>query len=108
MPTRPIRILGSNTTTQELELDFPNLQARSNDEIRWIIHPQSGVDSIEAIKEKSGYDNIWSTEPKRNNQWKGVIKTDVPVAYEYEYEITWKRGNSSYLYDPKISVNPIN
>lgn len=65
MPTLPIRIIGSNTTTQELELDFPNLKAGSNDTIRWILHPKSGVDAIEAIKEKSSYENIWSVEPKK-------------------------------------------
>ena len=106
MATLPIRIIGSNTTTQELELDFPDLQARSNDEIRWIVHPQSGVDSIEAIKEKSGYDNIWSTEPKKNNHWTGEIKDGVPNDYEYEYEIIWKKNGRNYTHDPKITVNP--
>ncbi|MBA2499236.1 MAG: hypothetical protein H0V30_05870 [Chitinophagaceae bacterium] len=106
MPTRPIRITGCNATTQELELDFPNIKASSNDTILWKIHPQSGVDSIEEIKEKNGYDNIWSTEPKNNNSWKGVIKDGVPKDYEYEYEITWRKDNRNYTHDPKITVNP--
>ena len=106
MATRPISITGSNTSTGDLELDYPNLPAYSGDTILWKIHPKSGVDSIELIKEKSGSNDIWSTRPQNNNHWKGEIKAGVPNDYEYNYEIKWKKDGRSYLCDPKISVNP--
>lgn len=106
MATRPIKITGSSTTTQKLILDYPKLKAHSGDTIRWIVHPNSGVDSIEVIKEKSGYNDIWSTKPQHNNHWTGVIKAGVPCDYDYEYEITWKKDDHFYKHDPKITVNP--
>src|SRR5688572_26545624 len=77
MATRPISITGSNTSTGELDLDFPNLEAFSGDTILWKIHPKSGVDSIEIIREKTGSDDIWSTRPQNGNHWNGKIKDGV-------------------------------
>ena len=106
MSTRPISVTGSNTSTGELDLDFPNLEAFSGDTILWKIHPKSGVDTIEVIREKTGSDNIWSTRPQNGNHWKGIIKDGVQENYEYNYEIAWKKDGQEYLFDPKISVNP--
>jgi len=106
MSTRPISVTGSNTSTGELDLDFPNLEAFSGDTILWKIHPKSGVDTIEVIREKTGSTDIWSTRPQNGNHWKGIIKDGVPENYEYNYEIAWKKDGQEYLFDPKISVNP--
>ena len=106
MATRPINITGSNPSTGDLDLDYPNLEAYSGDTILWKIHPKSGVDSIEVIREKTGSNDIWSTRPQNGNHWNGKIKDGVPGNYEYNYEIAWKKDDQVYLYDPIISVNP--
>ena len=107
MATRPISVTGSNTSTGDLDLDYPNLEAYSGDTILWKIHPKSGVDSIEVIREKTGSNDIWSTRPQNGNHWKGKIKDGVPNNYEYNYEIGWTKDGQQYLFDPKISVNPL-
>jgi hypothetical protein len=105
---RPIKIIGSNTSTGRLKLDRPCLKAWSGDTVLWIIHPHSGVDSIEGIDEKSGIDDIWLTRPQNHNHWTGVIKQGVEEDYDYEYEIKWKSkvDGRIYTHDPIIRVNP--
>ncbi|MBA2562416.1 MAG: hypothetical protein H0V14_05785 [Chitinophagaceae bacterium] len=108
MPTRVIRITGSNPSDGSLTLDYPNLETDRGDTVLWQ-YQQSGVYSITLIKEKSSTSKIWSKSPqKRGNNWTGDI-SDVATDYaEYEYSIFWKASENGpeYKHDPKISINP--
>jgi hypothetical protein len=101
-----IKILGCNPSNGNLRLDKPCLKANSGDTVQWIRLGNSGVDSIQDIREKDGINDVWTTRPLGQNNWKGEIISNVPHDYDYDYNITWKKGTVTYVYDPKISINP--
>ncbi|MCW3109332.1 MAG: hypothetical protein JWQ09_3838 [Segetibacter sp.] len=110
MPTRPIKIIGSNTSTGNLELDdHGHTIANPGDTILWQIQNTSGVESIISIQEKSASANIWSTPPHaQGNIWTGEISSIAPAGAIYNYSIAWlaKGAGGAHIYDPIISIKP--
>ena len=110
MPTRPIKIIGSDTSTGKLVLDDKeHTEVDPGDSILWQISQHSGVDSIISIKEKSSSANIWENPPrKRGANWVGDISSKAPRSAEYVYAIYWKdsQKGQEHEHDPKISIRP--
>jgi hypothetical protein len=110
MPTRPIRITGSNSSNHSLILnDHGHTTADAGDTILWQIDAHSGVYSIISIQEKSGSTNIFSSPPRpQGNNWRGDILAVVAPCTVYVYSITWlaKDGSGSHVFDPIISIRP--
>ena len=109
MATHLITITHGDPNTGILTLDKPDLTAFTSDKVEWNVAPTSGVSSIVAILDKSGYVDVWSIRPKKDNTWKGKIKSKkkIPNPYQYKYSIRWKAGNTIPPdHDPIISINP--
>jgi hypothetical protein len=103
---RVIHIKGIDPIDQnKLILDEPELDAESGDTVQWVVLGNSGVDRIEQITEKDGFNDVWITRPIGRNNWRGTL-INVDQLYTYEYNIFWKKGNNTYKHDPKISINP--
>ena len=110
MPTRPIKIINSNTTTGWLKLDdHGHTHAKAGDTILWQIANNSGVHSIVSIQEKSSSGNFWAAPPQpQGANWKGTILSTAPFGAEYVYSIIWRASEKGpeLKHDPKISVRP--
>ena len=109
MHLHTITITHGNPSTGELILNPANLAALTSDNVEWIIQPGSGVSSIVAILGKDGCDDVWKIRPKKDNRWKGKIKSksEIPNPYVYYYSIRWKAGsNIPPDHDPIISISP--
>ena len=110
MPTRPIKITGSNTSDGSLVL--PNrghTPADAGDTILWQIGNRSGVRSIQSIQEKRGSTDIFSAPPRRHgSNWQGDINPAAPALARYIYSITWLAddGSGPHIHDPIISIRP--
>jgi len=109
MPTRPIKITGSNVTTEKLELDdHDHTIADPGDTILWQIGKRSGVFSI-SIRPKTGAAKIWANPPRaQGNVWSGDISPTAPLGAMYDYSIFWRAfaGGPEMHYDPIISIRP--
>ena len=112
-----IQILGSDTSTGDLllkENGGNRTNAQQGDRIMWIIHPDSGVDSIIAITIKTGSTDVFITgDPHKlgsSENWQGEIKK-FPIAepgtyIDEFYDIVWKdSAGNEYTHDPQIRVN---
>lgn len=95
---------------------------KENEVVTWIIHPDSGVESITAIPVKAGSTNIFTTGPGRlgrSKNWQGRIGKefrDTGVKFleeksgqkfiQEEYSIVWKDSNGKkFTFDPKLRIN---
>lgn len=118
-----IIVLDSDTSNGNLELSDKGLSyVNENEVVTWIIHPDSGVESITAIPVKPGSTNIFTTGPGRlgrSKNWQGRIGKgfrDSGVKFleeksgekfiQEEYSIVWKDSDGAeYLFDPKLRIN---
>ncbi len=110
MPTRPIKITGSNSSTGSLKLsDHGHTVATPGDTILWQIGRHSGVDSITLIEEKKSSYDIFSRDPEpQGRNWTGEISSTAPGGAEYRYSIYWKASENGPVkkHDPIISIRP--
>jgi hypothetical protein len=109
MPTRPIKITGSDIKTEKLVLDdHDHTVADQGDTIEWQIAKGSGVFSI-SIVPKPGAAKIWQKAPgPQGNVWSGDISPTAPKGAMYGYSINWRAfsGGPEMHYDPLISIKP--
>src|SRR5206468_3335128 len=103
-PNVTIHITGINTTNSTLYLDnnnHPHHYLDNGTTVIWRIDNRS-IDSITAIKEKTGSESIWSTVPTRQNNgtWMGIIKNDADDCDVWAYTISWAKGTTRKDFDP--------
>lgn len=119
-----IIVLDSDTSNGNLELSDKGkpIVVKENEVVTWIIHPDSGVESITAIPVKPGSTNIFTTGPGRlgrSKNWQGRIgkgfkdsgvkfleeKSGEKFILE-EYSIVWKDSDGNkYTFDPQLKIN---
>lgn len=112
-----IIILESDISNGNLTLsDKGESYVSKNEVVTWIVHPDSGVESITAIPVKPDSTNVFTTGPCQlgnSKNWQGRIRTDFkrkskdePEQIVEEYDIKWKDSDGEeYTYDPKLKVN---
>lgn len=105
-----IILLEGDTSNGDLVLSDKGVSyVKKNEVVTWIIHPNSGVESITAIPVKPGSTNVFTTGPSQlgnSKNWQGRIRNDVRVKTEEEYNIEWKDSDGNdYTFDPKLKIN---
>ncbi len=107
---KAIFILDSDPSDGTLELSDNGVsRVTKNEVVNWIVHPNSGVDSITAIPPKSGSVDVFiKGDPHplgSSKNWQGRIQ-DLKVYTEEDYNIVWKDNSGKvHTYDPKLKVN---
>jgi hypothetical protein len=107
MATRVIAIMKGYPDGKLKLSDRGHTIAKRGDTILWQIDPDSEVDCIISIQEKSGSTNIFPIPPHaQGNNWTGDISSTVPDCTIYVYSITWSNGSVTHVFDPIISIKP--
>jgi len=77
---------------------------KNNDTVQWKLSANSGITSLNGIKDSST--NVFDPNPTRQSDgsWLGTVKSSPGKVESYLVEYTFK-GNK-YNNDPKIQVNP--
>lgn len=106
-----IILLEGDTSNGDLVLsDKGKSYVKKNEVVTWIIHPDSGVESITAMTVKPGSTNVFTKRPSKlgnSKNWQGRIRNDVKGKTEEEYNIEWKDSNGKeYTFDPVLVINP--
>ena len=111
MANRPVTITGINPSNGSLILtDNGNVSANPSDTVTWLIGPNSGVRSIDAIVDKSLPVDVFFPDPApqaNSNNWQGTINPGITSAISETYIINYTDDNGNALrFDPVIQVNP--
>jgi hypothetical protein len=83
----------------------PNIitMAQNDDVIKWKLIPNSGIDSLDGINDKSG--NVFCPNPSKNQDgsWQGVVKAPEGAIENYLVEYTFH--GVQYNHDPQVQVH---
>ncbi len=109
-----IKIEGGDTESDTLTLrDDDNGPATvfkigKGKKIKWLLHPNAVVKTIDNVYAKTGSPNVFSNGPARDGHsqnWTGRIDPDVQSGTVEEYNIDWTDADGNkHTYDPKIQV----
>lgn len=106
-----ITITGSDTSNGTLTLsDNGTTSANRGQIVTWIIGPNSGVQSIDAINNDSNSTDVFNPDPApvggNSTNWQGTVNPNLAIPAEEDYTITWTDPSGvQHSYDPKIQVN---
>ena len=105
-----IQILGSDPSTGNLTMsDNGHSDVSRGDQVTWIVHPNSGVNSLTGITVKTGSTNVFGTGPcpiGNSSNWRGKILDTLIIPIDEDYNIYWDdTTGTNHCYDPKLTVN---
>lgn len=110
MANRPVTITGINNDGTLQLTDNGNVSANPSDTVTWLIGANSGVQSIDAIVDKSLPTDVFNPDPTRqpnSTSWQGTINPAINSTVSETYIINYTDNNGvPHRFDPVIQVNP--